>query len=71
MDMEMRYWKHQLQDGGFGWFSDYANFPDTDVPFVVRGGACSDGSGAGMFYFNGTIGGGSSFNSFRVVLASV
>ncbi len=51
------------------WFSDYANFPTTAIPWVARGGGFSFGSGSGVFHFSYSYGNASSSYGFRVVLA--
>ena len=50
------------------WYGDWSNFPNTDWPFFKRGGYCSNGTDAGMFYFNNDSGGNNSERSFRPVL---
>ena len=54
--------------GNTSWYSDYSNFPNTNIPFFVRGGSCNDGSYAGMFYFHWDVGYG--YYSFRPVLVA-
>ena len=56
--------------GNTSWYSDYSNFPNTNIPFFVRGGSCNDGSYAGMFYFHWDVGYGSNY-SFRPVLVAI
>ena len=51
------------------WFSDYAYFPAAAYPWVLRGGAFNDGSGAGVFGFHRANGNAHSAYGFRVVLA--
>ena len=58
-------------NGTTSWYSDYSYFPYTDWPFFRRGGGYSDGSAAGVFYFNGNGGGGNSGDSFRPVLVAL
>ena len=53
------------------WYGDYSYFPNTSIPFFLRGGYYYDGTGAGVFYFNNDIGGGSSLDSFRPVLVAL
>ncbi len=53
-----------------GWYSNYANFVDSSVPWFGRGGDCGDGDNAGVFSFgDGTGGPGDDFG-FRVVLST-
>ena len=51
------------------WFNDYSYFVYSSDPFSVRGGYCSYGDGAGVFYSSYYYGGASSDYSFRAVLA--
>ena len=53
------------------WYGDYSNFPYTSVPFFIRGGYYSNGTGAGVFYFDNDIGGSDSGGSFRPVLVAL
>ena len=53
------------------WYGDYSNFPDTSFPFFIRGGFYSDGSGAGVFYFDRDTGNAPSSVSFRPVLVAI
>ncbi len=53
-----------------GWNGDYAYFVNSSEPWFLRGGYYSDGSYAGVFYFNDYSGDAYSYNSFRVVLSS-
>ena len=50
------------------WFSDYSYFVDSSNPVFLRGGHCSNGSDAGLFYFD-SIGGSASYSlrGFRPV----
>ena len=57
-------------NGTTSWYSDHSDFPGTDWPFFYRGGLCSIGSSAGVFYFNGHDGDGYSGGSFRPVLVA-
>ena len=41
---------HGLSEVG-GWYGDYALFVNARSPWFLRGGSCSDGSGAGAFDF--------------------
>ncbi len=50
------------------WFDDYSTFPYTSYPFFGRGGDYNDGSYAGLFCFDNTVGASSSHYSFRVAL---
>ena len=50
------------------WYSDYSHFPYTIGPFFILGGYYDRGTRAGVFYFGGMGGYGSSANSFRVVV---
>ena len=50
------------------WYSDYSKFPSTNNPFFHRGGGCSGGTVAGVFYFDGSSGSSYSNGSFRVVV---
>ena len=50
------------------WFGDWSYFTATGYPFFSRGGSYAD-SNAGVFYFDTSSGDGSSYGSFRVVLA--
>ena len=53
------------------WYGDYSYFPNTSAPFFSRGGGCSDGSNAGVFYFNSGAGNSDSILSFRPVLVVI
>ena len=53
------------------WYGDYSNFPYTDWPFFNRGGGYSNGTGAGVFYFNIYNGGSNGGISFRPVLVAL
>ena len=50
------------------WYDDYSYFPYSDYPFFERGGYCSNGTGAGLFYFLSYNGSASGYYSFRVVV---
>ena len=54
--------------GSTSWGGDYSSFPYGGYPFVLRGGGFGDGSGAGVFAFYRSYGGGSNYCGFRVVL---
>ena len=56
--------------GTTSWYGDYSYFPGTGDPFFGRGGGCSNGSGAGVFYFSRGNGGSDSVISFRPVLVA-
>ena len=62
-----------LSTGGTGgWYSDYASFPYSSISWFLRGGRCNRGTDAGVFGFDNTVGGTSSyFYSSRAVLVSV
>ena len=53
------------------WYGDYSIFPYTSNPFFNRGGYYSNGTVAGVFYFNSGDGVGNSFRSFRPVLVAL
>ena len=53
------------------WYGDYSNFPSTDWPFFRRGGHYSDGTDAGVFYFNCFNGSSYGSVSFRPVLVAL
>ena len=55
---------------GYSWNNDYAYFVYSSYPWFYRGGYYRDGSGAGVFGFNGVDGRAYSGNSWRVVLSS-
>ena len=57
--------------GTTSWYGDYSYFPYTGGPFFGRGGYCSDGSGAGVFYFGDDSGDDGSAYSFRPVLVAL
>ena len=54
--------------GSYSWFNDYSYMPTTGSPWFDRGGAWSNGGGAGAFYFNRSGGGLNSYYGFRPVL---
>ena len=57
--------------GTGGWYSDYAIFPFSSNSWLIRGGSCNNGTGAGVFGFNGIHGGGdNSGGSARAVLSA-
>ena len=50
--------KEMAPPGGTGnWYGDYANFVNSDIPWVLRGGYCGDGAHAGSFDFDYYTGG--------------
>ena len=51
-----------------GWFSDYANFAYSSLPFFIRGGDCTNGATAGVFCSGSYYGGYTYYCSFRAVL---
>ena len=53
------------------WYGDYSDFPYSSLPFFIRGGACDNGSTAGVFCFYGNDGIAYSYNSFRPVLVAL
>ena len=53
-----------------GWYSDYAYFVDSSIPWFGRGGRCDYGDVAGVFYFYYLTGGAFSGGGFRVVLST-
>ena len=57
--------------GQNAWYQDYSYAVNSSDPWVVRGGSCSTGSGAGVFYFSSHSGGSDSGTSFRVVLGAL
>ena len=50
------------------WDNDYVLIGHLAVPFVVRGGYCGDGSGAGVLYSNISSGNPNYNDGFRAVL---
>ena len=57
--------------GSTSWYGDYSDFPYTDWPFFYRGGACSVGTNAGVFFFSNYGGDSDSDFSFRPVLVAL
>ena len=51
-----------------GWYSDYANFVSSSYSWFFRGGICSNGSNAGVFYFSRDNGDAPGNGSARAVL---
>ena len=51
-----------------GWYSDYANFPNSVYSWFNRGGSYSDGANAGVFNFYSNGGDALSYSSTRIVL---
>ncbi len=62
----MQYLTQSRQVGS--WYNDEAYLVGTGGPWVMRGGAYTDGSGAGVFTFSGTYGYASGHHGFRLVL---
>ena len=56
--------------GTTSWYSDSSHFPGTSSPFFVRGGIYANGSGIGVFFFDGSDGDGYFDHSFRPVLVA-
>jgi len=54
--------------GTTSWYSDYSYMPYSSYSFFIRGGVCSDATGAGVFIFDFNIGYASSTIGFRPVL---
>ena len=52
-----------------GWYGDSASFPYSSSSWFHRGGFCFSGTGASVFYFYGSSGGVSDYNSARAVLS--
>ena len=52
-----------------GWYSDYHNMVNETYPWLLRGGHCNDGSGAGVFVVGIFNGGGNNGYSFRLVMS--
>jgi len=50
------------------WYSDRSYFPNSKVPFFIRGGCCGTAFNAGMFCFDRTAGEPYSGGGFRVVV---
>ncbi len=62
--------KYLTQSRNVGsWYNDEAWLVASSAPWVVRGGFCTYGTGAGLFYFDYEKGHASSTFSFRLVLA--
>ena len=53
-----------------GWYSDYANFVFSSLPWFRRGGDCFNGDNAGVFYFGYYTGASDNDYGFRVVLST-
>ena len=53
-----------------GWYSDYANFPNSSKSWFIRGGNYNPGTSAGVFYFASYDGGDNSNYSARAVLSA-
>ncbi|MCI8394375.1 MAG: hypothetical protein HFH86_02705 [Bacilli bacterium] len=50
------------------WHGDEGSFVSHWYPYFIRGGLISYGTGAGIFQFHGTYGGGNSGGAYRIVL---
>ena len=62
----------EISNSGFGaegWNTNSAYFPQSDIPFFIRGGDYHGGASTGIFSFNGYSGNSNAGESFRVVLA--
>ena len=57
--------------GSTSWYGDYSYFPSTDWPFFYRGGYCSYGTSAGVFFFDSYNGNSNGSVSFRPVLVAL
>ena len=53
------------------WYGDHSYFPNADWPFFSRGGVYSNGTNAGVFYFNYYSGVSNGSISFRPVLVAL
>ena len=53
------------------WYSDYAFFPYSNVPWFLRGGSSNYGSNAGLFNFNWSGGSASNGYSARAVISPI
>lgn len=63
---------YETSNSGYGsdsWNTNSSFFPQSDIPFFIRGGDYHSGTGVGIFSFNGYSGSSNSSESFRVVLA--
>lgn len=63
---------YETSNSGYGndaWNTNASFFPQSDIPFFIRGGDYHGGTGIGIFSFNGYSGSSNSGESFRVVLA--
>ena len=52
------------------WYSDDAGFVSTGAPWFRRGGSCSYGAHAGVFYFNSYDGNSGASSSSRLVISN-
>ena len=52
----------------FGWYDDITNFVSDAIPWFNRGGHCSFDTGAGVFYFDDSVGGAYYSNAFRTIM---
>ena len=57
--------------GSTSWYGDCSIFPYSSIPFFRRGGHYSNGTGAGVFYFDIDDGNSYSIYSFRPVLVAL
>ncbi len=53
------------------WYGDYSDFPNTSIPFFIRGGGYAYGTDAGVFCFVTYSGDSYSYDSFRPVLVAL
>lgn len=63
---------YESSNSGYGndaWNTNASFFPQSDIPFFIRGGDYHGGTGMGLFSFNGYSGSTNSGETFRVVLA--
>ena len=58
------------RSGTTSWQNDCSRFPDASKPVFARGGSCSYGSNAGVFYFGPITGGGDGVIGFRPVFVA-
>ena len=56
--------------GTGGWYSDYADFPNSIISWLIRGGIYNIGTNAGVFSFYFNDGGDGSYYSARAVLSA-
>lgn len=63
---------YETSNSGYGsdsWNTNSSFFPQSDIPFFIRGGDYHSEAGVGIFSFNGYNGSSNSGESYRVVLA--